>query len=186
MSVREQQSDDDFSQRFRMLPLRQLLHKQHVCAPFGKCDNRPFAVLSHDGIHLPVSEAFAVGFLRSFMDAYPLGYVLYFCGAFRASVPVILHFMAAMGGEFSAFVSADVAIYKLVGDKFASAFHVGRDLLGRPVLVFEQFQCLPYDCRIFRSVGGSPLSALNCLVVCLVPQVVAFFCRVAPYLAAER
>ena len=89
---------------------------------------------------------------------------------------VVFHLVPTVRGEFSALVGTDMTIYQLVGYILATAFHIRRYLFGRPVILLQQIQDLPNDCGIFCMVGCGTLTAIHCLCVSLIPQIVALIC----------
>ena len=119
------------------------------------------------------------------MDTDAPGNILYFGGAVRTSMPVVFHLMAAVRGEFSAFIGTDITVYEFVRDILSAFLHVCRNLFGRPVLILQQIQRLPYYGRIFRAVGCRPLPSFHCFRVSLVPQIVALLSGVPSDFTAE-
>ena len=175
-SIREQQPDHHFSQRLGMLAFGQPLHEYHVGASLGKCQDGPLAVLANYGVHLPVSETCPVGFCRALVDAYAVRDILYFCSPVGSYMTVVFHLVPTVRGEFSALVGTDMTIYQLVGYILATAFHIRRYLFGRPVILLQQIQGFPNDCGILCMVGCGTLTAIHCLCVSLIPQIVALIC----------
>ena len=52
----------------------QLLHEQHVCASLHDAQYRSLVIVSHDGVHLEVTESFSVSFRWTLVYAHPVWY----------------------------------------------------------------------------------------------------------------
>jgi len=115
--------------------VRELLHKDEVGGAFREGEYRASAVLAHDGVHLLFAKARAVGLGWPVVYAYAARDILYFCRAIWPAVAVVLHLVAAVGGQLARIVSAYVLVNQLVGDVLALPPHIACHLLGRPVIV---------------------------------------------------
>lgn len=108
--------------------MRQPFHQQNVRASLRESHDSPFAILAHNGVHLPVAEHGAVSLCGPFVYTYTSGDILHFCSAVGATMTVVFHLMTAMRGEVPAFVGTDVAIYEFVRYTLSAPFHIGRYL----------------------------------------------------------
>ena len=78
--VRHKPSDYRFCQSLGILPLVEFSHEQHVGTPLDDSNYCPMSVFASDGIHLEVSESFAVnlhgvlGYACPVRDLYTLPY----------------------------------------------------------------------------------------------------------------
>ena len=156
-----------------MFALGQFLHQQHVSASLGERDYGALAVFANDGVNIPIVAELPVTQWKTVVSAYTLGYVPHLGCTVGPAMLVVFHLVTAVRSEFAARISADKAVYELVGYSPAAFLHVRLNLLGRPVLGPEQVQRLPHDCGVLCTVGRSALSALHGLLMSLVPQIVA-------------
>ena len=185
VSVGEQHSDNYLCQRLWPFALGKSLHKHKVGTPLCEGEDCTLAIPTHNGVHLPVSEACTVRFCGSLMNAHTIGNIPDLCSAIRSAMTVILHLMATMGGKFPGFIRTDMAVYKLMGDMFSTFSHVIGDLFGRSILFGQKIQSLPDNAGILDAIGSCTSSAFHCLGMGLVPQIVTLFSGIPSYLTAE-
>ena len=88
-------------------------HEYEVRAPFRECEDG-VAVLVHDEVHLPVPETPAVGLGRTLVYAHTVTDVRGPGLMTAGDLALILHPMAAVRGEFPAFIPADEGVDGLV------------------------------------------------------------------------
>lgn len=90
--VRHKPPDYRFCQSLGILPLVEFSHEQHVGTPLDDSNYCPMSVFAYDGIHLEVSESFAVnlhgvlGYACPVRDLYVLPYMVCFLCFRRGAV----------------------------------------------------------------------------------------------------
>jgi len=182
--VWQQQPYGGFCGVCSVLSVCEFLHEDEVCGAFREGEYRPLAVLSDDGVHLPVAKARAVGLSGSVVYARAVGYVPHFRRAVGFSVAVVLHLVAAVRCEAARLITTYVLVNQLVGDGLALLLHITRHLFGRPVIVLYVPQRLPNDYLVLLAVGRGALAPRHGHILRLEPHVLAVLCAVPLQLAA--
>ena len=115
--VRQEQPLDGLGQRLRFLSVPEFFHEQEIRTPFRECEDG-VAVLVHDDIHFPIAETFAVGFRRTLVYAHAVADIRGLGLMPTECLAPVLHLMAAMSSQFSAFVLADYGVNCFMRDVY--------------------------------------------------------------------
>ena len=183
--VRQEHPPHGFGHRYGLFSVLELFHEQEVRTPFRECEDG-VAVPVNDEVHLPVTETTAVGLGRTPVYAHTVADVRGLGLMPAGGLALILHPMAAVRGEISAFITADDGVDGLMRDIYTFTPEASGYLPGRPLLLTDQFCNAPFLHGRQTSVAGRMTLAGFRHVMCLVPYILAVGRGVASDFAAYR
>lgn len=150
-----------------ILSMLQLLHEQHVYASLHYGQYRSLVIVSHDGVHLEVTESLPVSFRWTLVYAHPVRYY----HSLSDRPMTVFQTVPAM------FVEAAPVLVLVLSDDGIDGFmrnlvsHFCKTtgyLLWRPLPLFEQAYCHLSDKRLYGTVAWHMTFALLSLPLRLV------------------
>ena len=182
--IGQQQPPYGLRHAFGHLSVLEFCHEQEYCAALYHGEDAVL-VLVHDEVHLPVSEAFAVGLWRALVYAHAVLDV----GGLRLvlvrGAPVVLHLVPAVLGQLARLICPYELVDGLMGDLHALLLQIAGDLGWRPLLVHDELLDTPDELRGLPAVAWLTVAALHGLLMRLLEVITAVTSTVAFKLTAD-
>lgn len=153
----------------------QLLHEQHVCALLHYGQYSSLVIVSHDGVHLEVTESFPVSFRWTLVYAHTARYY--------HSLPdqpmTVFQTVPAMFVEAAPvlmLVLSDDGIDGFMRNLVSHSCKIAGYLLWRPLPLFEQAYCHVADKRLELRLSSRVIVELLTPIACAISFFVHFLC----------